>query len=361
MDNKDVCGVIFIDDQQLLSFHCSICQQIFETADLLLDHLSEHYTEIKMKKINYQLDDEYNDDTFYSDTNEDEDISVDIDPLLNKLPLGLNEKLEDTIKIELVDDCGTNNIPLSQNEGNRNSIAEDGEELLDKSFPTYITDSDSTILKELSVTVQAANEISTMSESTSDDQPTEPKFRCNRPRKNFDQPRLHKCELCGFAFKDKRLLQSHVIRHSGKKDYTCPKCSKTFYTRMELKLHDRRHTGERSYLCMLCGKSFVTSTEYQAHIRRHENNRPYKCDQCDKSFFDGYQMRKHQITHTDERTVPCPQCPSVFKCKKTLRAHLKIHLNKREHICKFCDAAFNQKPGLISHMKTKHKTIQNKY
>uniref|UniRef100_A0A1B0AXX9 C2H2-type domain-containing protein n=1 Tax=Glossina palpalis gambiensis TaxID=67801 RepID=A0A1B0AXX9_9MUSC len=359
MDNKDLCGVIFIDDKQLLSFQCSICKRTFETPNLLLDHLSEHYTEIKMKK-KYQLDDEYDDGKFYSVTNDDNDISVEVDPLVDKLPLGLNENLEDFIKIEIADDYA-NDIPYSKNNGSENRLTEVGEELLEKSFSTFITDSEDTIiLKELSVTVQT-HEISSRSENVSDDQPSQPKFRCSRPRKNFDQPRLHKCELCGFAFKDKRLLQGHVIRHSGKKDYTCPKCSKKFYTRMELKLHDRRHTGERSYLCMLCGRSFVTSTEYQGHIRRHENNRPYKCNQCNKSFFDGYQMRKHQITHTNERTVPCPQCPSLFKCKKTLRAHLKIHLNKREHICKFCDAAFNQKPGLISHMKSKHKTIQNKY
>lgn len=101
MDNKDLCGVIFIDDKQLLSFQCSICERTFETPNLLLDHLSEHYTEIKMKK-KYQLDDEYDNGTFYPETNDDKDISVKVDPLVDKLPLGLNENLEDFIKIEVM-------------------------------------------------------------------------------------------------------------------------------------------------------------------------------------------------------------------------------------------------------------------
>uniref|UniRef100_A0A1A9VYU3 C2H2-type domain-containing protein n=1 Tax=Glossina austeni TaxID=7395 RepID=A0A1A9VYU3_GLOAU len=361
MDNKNLCGVIFINDERFLSFHCSKCKEIFGTPDQLIKHLSEHYTEIKMQKIDYQLGGEYGDD--------DECIDEECDAEEYDEEVYAGEEFVDEMcdDEEYADGVCDDDIVYLKND-DENISAADVEDMSDKS----------PIINDETHTETIKSQVFTVLESATASQTSNPlineilnspkkqrvrkiqvKFRSGRPRKVFDQPREHKCELCGAAFKDKYVLQRHVIRHSGQKEHACPKCPKKFYTRMELKLHDRRHTGERSYLCMFCGKSFVTSSEFNGHLQRHENKRTYTCDICNKSFFDGCHLREHKVMHSDERAVQCTRCPATFKTKKRLSAHMKIHLNLREHKCNICGAAFNQSPGLTSHMKTKHK-IANK-
>uniref|UniRef100_A0A1A9VWR8 C2H2-type domain-containing protein n=1 Tax=Glossina austeni TaxID=7395 RepID=A0A1A9VWR8_GLOAU len=300
--NKDMCGVVFINEKHFLVFHCTHCEKVFDVFGMLLLYFFTHYSLVNHKRSE--------DDTNKIVSN-DEMKTLEFNDLdCNYEKVSIESIQEEEIFLPEEAECE----PTTESDTKLNEAAESNNEENEKLYP-----------------------------------------RAKYRRIYTQAVRRHKCHLCGFAFKDSSNLANHLRRHTGQKDYPCTVCPKKFFTRTELEAHERRHNGERPFLCTHCGKGFATSGSLLEHTKRHTNYRAFKCDECGKSFYNGCQLREHQAMHSDERAVICTRCPATFKTKKRLRAHMKIHLNLREHRCNICGAAFNQSPGLASHMKTKHK------
>lgn len=107
------------------------------------------------------------------------------------------------------------------------------------------------------------------------------------------------CNICGKAFKRRKILRRHERFHTGEKPYACSVCSKTFALRKSLRRHSRFHTGERPHICSQCGKSFRLRENLKAHLRFHSGEKPFSCDTCGKMFRIMRNMEKHKLSQCE--------------------------------------------------------------
>ncbi|CAO1328227.1 unnamed protein product [Diamesa tonsa] len=154
------------------------------------------------------------------------------------------------------------------------------------------------------------------------------------------------CDHCMQSFNTIKMLQQHMRRHettnepklsesktikSGKlkvkedkpnisKKYhkLCPICGKMFKVLQE---HILVHSGEKPNQCNICSKRFTFKTTLASHLRIHSGERPYKCDICSKAFRVSHHLREHRTTHSTERPWICNLCQKTFSSKLTLYKH----------------------------------------
>lgn len=76
------------------------------------------------------------------------------------------------------------------------------------------------------------------------------------------------CPKCGRVFKTPYNLKTHMVRHTGEKNFPCTFCDKRFVTKYLARLHERvRHMGEQPFECNFCSATFFTSTAKSSHER----------------------------------------------------------------------------------------------
>ncbi|KAK3933633.1 hypothetical protein QBC46DRAFT_432328, partial [Diplogelasinospora grovesii] len=88
----------------------------------------------------------------------------------------------------------------------------------------------------------------------------------------------------------------------NQKRYTCdiPGCSKSFDTKAGnlglLQTHELRHTGKKPFRCGQCGKRFARRGNLSAHLKTHGQIKPFVCklDGCDKTFTQLGNLKVHQ-------------------------------------------------------------------
>ncbi|XP_062562870.1 zinc finger protein ZFP2-like [Armigeres subalbatus] len=137
---------------------------------------------------------------------------------------------------------------------------------------------------------------------------------------------LHPCDQCDRTFGNTQSLRAHLAAHD--RNYKCSFCGKLCPTAVSLAGHENTHTKEQPFQCAQCGRSFAQYTSMRRHMKIHFNEKAYQCDMCPKRFRQKTVMQTHRRIHTGEKPFVCDTCSKTFRDHSTLAKHRKIHEKK---------------------------------
>ena len=146
---------------------------------------------------------------------------------------------------------------------------------------------------------------------------------------SLEESYKHVCHVCGKRMKFKSLLECHILRHNGVKQYECTVCDASFVSNVELKGHIRRvHEEKRKlHLCHLCGQNFSTKTYLNVHSLRHNSLKPFKCYTCGDKFRSKAGLNCHKYRHTHKKPYNCQICGKGFIQIRQIKTHMMVHHN----------------------------------
>ncbi|XP_073811816.1 uncharacterized protein [Musca autumnalis] len=149
------------------------------------------------------------------------------------------------------------------------------------------------------------------------------------------------CPYCGQSYNSKKMLDSHLLIHTGERPYPCGICDKSFKRVKDMKTHQLIHSDEKPFQCSDCAKSFKRSDKLKIHMRVHSELRPYKCRECEKTFKYPSVLKTHMYMHTGQTPFACKTCGEAFSLRTSLNNHcLKYgHVNLNmfgENKCRCC-------------------------
>ncbi|KAL0858692.1 hypothetical protein ABMA27_011178 [Loxostege sticticalis] len=198
------------------------------------------------------------------------------------------------------------------------------------------------------------------------------------------------CEICAEAFRNDRLLQLHLKKHTCENNdtskninkshkvngkYVCTICSKNYdkinVFKTHLKSHSDKHTSPtpddmgtgqandegsgKIFKCDYCDKEFQRKKSIIKHLKLHTVERNFVCGVCDKSFLQKQKLKRHMLIHTKECSNACRLCRRGFPDQKKLKRHY-IHVHSGEKplfSCSTCEKQFSSQQYLNDH-ETKH-------
>jgi len=173
----------------------------------------------------------------------------------------------------------------------------------------------------------------------------------------------YKCTECPLTFRNKFLLQDHILNPRDKHDpdynsTECATCGETFETYVNLKAHKKsKHGIGNEKPCPICGEMIVNKKK---HFRKCHFNL-FECSICGK-------VVKNIVNHTltvhgseEDKRFKCHICGKGFILKDKLVSHLAIHSDARPYVCKF-NCGFRSKTlgNLKKHESGKH-TLNKTY
>ena len=186
----------------------------------------------------------------------------------------------------------------------------------------------------------------------------------------------NKCAICGKGFHSKYYLKNHInLQHGGTDNpqkITCDVCEKCFTTQTELTIH-QKSTHERTFLnitskleCKLCSKFFDYPSKLKTHNAFvHENRRDHECNSCEKKFTLQRDLQRHYvIVHEKSKNYKCSICEKSFPTLDYLQKHSKIRhqtsiLKNDIFNCKLCNTHINSsnQTEVANHLIDEHRHI----
>ena len=176
-----------------------------------------------------------------------------------------------------------------------------------------------------------------------------------RRKRRADVVSQHVCPECGRQFRQRHLLLTHLVTHTGERPFPCrfPGCEKRFGQSSTRTYHERIHSDVRPYVCSHCGLGFKLAPVLRIHVARMHGTGecPYHCDQCGRQFKLIGALRTHVRTvHSDDRPHACDVCPKRFKSRQQLVRHTRdMHSEEKPLHCPVCDRAFTQACNMRTH------------
>ena len=107
---------------------------------------------------------------------------------------------------------------------------------------------------------------------------------------------LHRCTVCGSAFKARSQLLYHIkTKHTGSR-LMCAQCNCTFASQAGLKSHVTHiHEKRVKYQCETCGKGYSVRANYFDHIATHTGVKRYLCVLCQRQFTFKHSWKSHVL------------------------------------------------------------------
>ena len=133
-----------------------------------------------------------------------------------------------------------------------------------------------------------------------------------------------KCSKCSYQTRDKRWLDSHLLKHSEEKPFRCDICEYASRNPSSLIAHKKTvHSTDKPFKCKSCEKSFIREISLIEHTRRHTGEKPYKCDACPYAAATKNELNAHKLhKHSNEKPFACHFCSYTTVMKKILNRHI---------------------------------------
>lgn len=172
------------------------------------------------------------------------------------------------------------------------------------------------------------------------------------------------CPHCGQIYRTKQILQQHIKRHFDTGDkYACPKCPQRFKSWGELYYHNAVHTTDRNFVCEICSKAFKAKRDLRNHRIRHENKdvKKFQCTYCQLMLKSKYTLNRHILIHTGEKKFQCSYCQKAFTQKNELNKHLRVHIGENTYRCEEagCTEAFRLLAEFRIHQQIHYERTNN--
>ncbi|KAG8437550.1 hypothetical protein GDO86_008312 [Hymenochirus boettgeri] len=124
---------------------------------------------------------------------------------------------------------------------------------------------------------------------------------------------------CNKVFMIDRYLQRHVkLIHTEERNHICDQCGQAFKQRKHLSVHQMRHSGAKPLQCEVCGFQCRQRASLKYHMTKHkaEADLDFACDQCGKRFEKAHNLNVHmsmvhpltQSPAMHPETNPEPNC-----------------------------------------------------
>lgn len=171
-----------------------------------------------------------------------------------------------------------------------------------------------------------------------------------------DCPKVHQCHICKFSFDKLYRLKNHLTVHSNEKNFICDVCGRAFRLKKLLMVHLKRvHLKVKNHKCNICSYVSFERNDLIEHMRMHTGERSCLCDVCGKSFWGHTQLAAHKQTHRDF-TFFCQFCDYKSRKKALLKVHMVKHTQEKNYLCDICHKKFSQKSTLNVHKNTHSDT-----
>lgn len=297
------CAEIYITEKQFLVYHCSVCDEIYATFNDLLSHINkDHYENTK----------EY----------QEEEATSSVATTTNKSQhSNENQLIIKELKVTNNDMAYCNG--LKKEKINKNSVIKVHDKetvILDNKNPHQRKKSRmvSSILKYYAAMNRSKLNVLIRGQLKNDQE--ESKYLCGQ---------------CGFAFKEKTNLRSHLLRHSNHKNFCCSICLKKFFTKSELRLHEYRHKAERPYLCSHCGMGFLSNNSLSLHLKNLHSP-----------------QTRHERKQENDLISQTKNQPEDCENDKDLELNNQANINGYK--CSYCNTKFDKRFELISHLRNQN-------
>jgi uncharacterized Zn-finger protein len=162
----------------------------------------------------------------------------------------------------------------------------------------------------------------------------------------------YSCESCTFTCRKKKQFRQHSESAHGsgvRKNFLCSICGKNFKNSGRLRVHLRIHMNDRPFICDQCGRGFASKDMMTEHQKVKHAGEIFTCQTCGKEFPAKKYLQKHIKTHDPSRIFLCDVCPKAFKTAAHLRTHTRVHTGEKPFQCAECGKRFKQICGLVAH------------
>ncbi|XP_044750806.1 myoneurin-like [Coccinella septempunctata] len=175
---------------------------------------------------------------------------------------------------------------------------------------------------------------------------------------NTEKPFL--CPDCGKGFKQLNQLRNHRVIHNRAQELSslsstrCTICERTFANRKSLKIHIQSvHEKFKPYVCDVCGHKTSRKAMLELHLRLHTGDKPHHCPHCSYRTGDSNCLRKHVMKHYGYKKYSCPYCEYQAIQSSAYKSHLINKHPEADEIfkCSYCTFTTVKFESYLTHVK----------